>query len=213
MPAACKQWIAFKRSSERELHVKTNIRSIAGNWDKGHVLDKHTISSEFLGYDDNGNPRFDTKRSEVGEALYQLKYRGDKSKAPLLAAAIATEVVPLLGEFGMIIPMPASKPRSWQPVTEVARELGKLTGKPVIENLLVRKAQGQQLKDLATKEEKMAALKDAFTVEEVITNDGHWNALLLDDLFGTGASMEGATDALKRYNKVGGVYLAALTWK
>ena len=156
---------------------------------------------------------FDTKRSEAGEALYQLKYQSDKLKAPLLAAAIATEVVPLLGEFGMIIPMPASKPRPWQPVTEVARELGKLTGKTVIENLLVRTTQDQQLKDLATKEEKKAALKDAFRAEEVITNDGRWNALLLDDLFDTGASMEEATEALKRYNKVGSVYVAALTWK
>ncbi|MFZ2065432.1 MAG: ComF family protein [Xanthobacteraceae bacterium] len=193
--------------------MRTNVRSIAGNWDKGHVLDKHTISSDFLGYDENGRPRFDTKRSEAGEALYQLKYQSDKLKAPLLAAAIATEVVPLLGEFGMIIPMPASKPRPWQPVTEVARELGKLTGKTVIENLLVRTTQDQQLKDLATKEEKKAALKDAFRAEEVITNDGRWNALLLDDLFDTGASMEEATEALKRYNKVGSVYVAALTWK
>jgi predicted amidophosphoribosyltransferase len=193
--------------------VKTNVRSLAGNWDKGHVLDKHPISSEFLGYDENGRAKFDTKRSEAGEALYQLKYQSDKSKAPLLAAAIAKDVVPLLGEFGMIIPMPASRPRPWQPVTEVARELGKLTGKPVFENLLVRTAQGQQLKDLATKEEKKAVLKDAFKAEEVITNDGRWNALLVDDLFDTGASMEEATETLKKYKKVGSVYVAALTWK
>jgi predicted amidophosphoribosyltransferase len=193
--------------------VKTNVRTIAGNWDEGHVLDKHTISSGFLGHDENGRPRFDTKRSEAGEALYQLKYQSDKSKAPLLAAAIAKDVVPLLGEFGMIIPMPASKPRPWQPVTEVARELGKLTGKPVFENLLVRAAQGQELKDLATKEEKKAVLKDAFKAEEIITNDGRWNALLVDDLFDTGASMEEATEALKKYKKVGSVHVAALTWK
>lgn len=193
--------------------MKTSVRSITGNWDKGHVLDKHTISSEFLGYDENGHPRFDTKRSEAGEALYQLKYQNDKSQAPLLAAAVAKDVVPLLGEFGMIIPMPASKARPWQPVTEVARELGTLTGKPVIENLLVRMAQSQQLKDLTTKEEKKAVLKDAFKVEEVITNDGRWNALLVDDLFDTGASMEEATEVLKKYRKVGNVYVAALTWK
>lgn len=52
---------------------------LPGNWFEGFALDLHTISSEFLGYDEYGHEVFDTKRSEMGELLYRLKYGSDKS--------------------------------------------------------------------------------------------------------------------------------------
>jgi hypothetical protein len=39
------------------------------------------------------------------------------------------------------------------------------------------------------------------------------HALLLDDLFDTGASMEAASAKLKTYSKINNVYAVALTWK
>jgi hypothetical protein len=36
--------------------MENHIRTIAGNWDTGLVLDRHTRSSEFLGYDALGHP-------------------------------------------------------------------------------------------------------------------------------------------------------------
>ena len=80
--------------------MENNIKSISGNWDAGYVLDKHTRSSTFLGYDEHGHPQFDTKRSEVGEALYQLKYRSDFSKVEPLANEIASHLAPLIGPIG-----------------------------------------------------------------------------------------------------------------
>ena len=195
--------------------MDVNIKDISGNWDKGYVLDKHTLSSTFLGNDEFGHPRFDTKRSEVGEALYQLKYKSDKSKAGPLAEQVATSIVPLLGKVGLIVPMPASNQRSWQPVNEVANELGNIIDVPVFENILVKLPQeetGPQLKDLHTKEEKQAALMGRFGINDSISN-GRWAALLLDDLFDTGASMEAASAKLKTYSKIGNVYAVALTWK
>ncbi len=54
--------------------MKVNLKKIAGNWSSGYALDKHVLSSEFLGHNEWGHPMFDTTRSEVGEAAYQLKY-------------------------------------------------------------------------------------------------------------------------------------------
>jgi hypothetical protein len=68
--------------------MENHIRKIIGNWDTGLVLDKHTRSSVFLGYDGLGHPQFDTTRSEVGEALYQLKYKGDFTKVEPLATGL-----------------------------------------------------------------------------------------------------------------------------
>ena len=53
----------------------TNPIKIFGAWHQGYVLDYHTLSSDFIGHDEFGNPMFDTKRTETGELLYQLKYK------------------------------------------------------------------------------------------------------------------------------------------
>lgn len=59
--------------------ININPRKIFGNWFEGYALDLHTISSEFLGYDEFGHEIFDTKRSELGELLYRLKYKQDNN--------------------------------------------------------------------------------------------------------------------------------------
>jgi len=59
--------------------INVNPVKLSGNWHEGFALDLHTISSEFLGYDEFGREVFDTKRSEMGELLYRLKYRSDRS--------------------------------------------------------------------------------------------------------------------------------------
>src|ERR1700681_218824 len=38
-------------------------RKIIGKWREGMALDLHTLSSEFIGHDEFGHPRFDTVRS------------------------------------------------------------------------------------------------------------------------------------------------------
>jgi hypothetical protein len=68
--------------------MKTNPVQVQGAWRLGWALDVHTTSSEFLGYDQNGNPQFNTTRSPLGELLYQLKYRGQKT-ADEIAAVMA----------------------------------------------------------------------------------------------------------------------------
>ncbi len=196
--------------------MQNQIKAIAGNWNDGHVLDKHTRSSEFVGYDEFGHPQFNTTRSEVGEALYQLKYKGDFTKVEPLAKEIATHIAPKFKDVGFIVPMPPSRQRLRQPVTEVAKSLSEILKVPMFDNILVKlppDPDAKQIKDLVGKEAKVEALKGRIGLQQNITTEGKWNVLLVDDLYDTGASLEAATAKLREYNKVGNVYVAALTWK
>jgi predicted amidophosphoribosyltransferase len=193
--------------------MKTNVRRIDGSWDLGFVLDKHTISSTPVGYYENGRTKWDTTYTETGELVFQMKYRGQLQHAPVLAKAVAEVIAPMLPEFSMIIPMPATKPRARQPVTEVANALGQQLNIKVFDRMLGKAAGGKLLKDLHTREEKDAELAGKITLNRIITNEGKWNALLLDDLHDSGASLDAACAALRQYEKIGEIYVAALTWK
>jgi predicted amidophosphoribosyltransferase len=196
--------------------MQVQVRQLEGSWDLGYALHKHTLSSVYLGDDEYGHPRFDNTRSEPGEALYQLKYRGDWNQITPLAAQIHASLLPLFGKIDLIVPMPASTTRARQPVEELAAELGEIARIPVFNNLVLKTPAPQgapQLKNLHGREEKDAALLGRFSINPCITNEGRWDALLLDDLFDTGATMDAVCTALRTYNKINRVYAAAITWK
>ncbi|PWN58182.1 amidophosphoribosyltransferase, partial [Chryseobacterium phosphatilyticum] len=111
--------------------MQVQVKKLEGSWRLGYALHKHTLSSVYLGDDEYGHPRFDTTRSEPGEALYQLKYRSDWNQVAPLAAQVQASLLPLLGKIGLIVPMPASTTRARQPVDELAKELGRITNIPV----------------------------------------------------------------------------------
>ncbi len=110
--------------------MNINPSEIHGNWRAGWVLDTHTISSRLL--PDGG---YDTDRTELGELVYQVKYNGDRSKIQPIAETAAQFVLgefavdgyPILPYLKVIIPIPPSDTsRNFQPVTEIAQEIGKL---------------------------------------------------------------------------------------
>lgn len=176
------------------------IRKLEGSWDAGYALHKHTLSSVYLGDNESGYPQFNTTRSEPGEALFQLKYRGDWTQVGPLAAQVKETLLPLFGKIGLIVPMPASTVRQRQPVEEIANEMARLTKIPVFNDIIVKASAphgAPQLKNLHTREEKDAALEGRFSINPSITNDGRWSALLLDDLFDTGATMDAVCRTLR----------------
>lgn len=193
--------------------MKTNVKQIFGNWNEGWCLDKHSVSSIYTGDNEYGKPQFETTRTEVGEATYQLKYKNQRSNVNILAQAIADHIYKKFPHIGFIVPMPASTPRSFQPVNEVAKSLGLIVHRPVFENILIKQSTGKKIKDLNTKEEKLEAIGNSISINDGITAQGKWNVLVIDDLFHTGASMETACSLLKTYSKVAGIYVATLTWR
>ena len=195
--------------------MQVHIKKLIGSWNDGYALDKHMLSSTFGGYDEYGHAQFDNRRSEAGEAVYQLKYRGGWSNSPVLAQAVVEHILPRFPSIGLIVPMPASTARMRQPVDDVANEIGKLISVPVFGNIIVKapSASGVKLKDLTTRQEKDAELAGKFSINDAIQDEEKRNALLLDDLYDSGASMHAAANVLRSYSKIGGIYAAALTWK
>lgn len=196
--------------------MDVQVRKLSGSWDLGYALHKHTLSSVYVGDDEWGHSRFNTTRSEPGEALFQLKYRNGWNQVGPLAAQVQATLLPLFGKIDLIIPMPASTARLKQPVDELANALGKLTRLPVFENMVVKAPAppgSTPLKDMHARAEKDDALAGRFSINECIANEGNWNALVLDDLFDTGATMNAVCQALRTYRKIKHIYAAAVTWK
>ncbi|HQS57627.1 MAG: amidophosphoribosyltransferase [Gallionellales bacterium 35-53-114] len=192
--------------------MEVNIEEIKGNWDLGYSLDKQTLSSTPIGPNQWGHMQFDTVRPAAGEALFQLKYRDDFTQALIIANQIHTSFSSYFNSVGLVIPMPPSKPRLRQPVVEIAKELARLMNRPCYENMLVKTTVTPAMKDIASREEKVNMLISAFTVADVLPN-GLYNALLVDDLYDTGSSLEAATQVLRGYNKIQHIYVVTVTRK
>lgn len=86
---------------------------IRGAWRLGSALDMHATSNEFLGYDSNGHPQFNTARSPLGELLYQLKYRGQQTAAQVahVVAEFFKDKLNVLSRIDLIRLCPSSVTR------------------------------------------------------------------------------------------------------
>lgn len=196
--------------------MEVNLHELHGNWDRGFALHKHVLRSTFTGYNEFDRKTFDTIRSEPGEALFQLKYRSDFTRVEPLAQAIFDHIVPAIGQFGIVIPMPPTKQRARQPVYEIAARVSALNGSLYAPAILKKNPPppgAPEIKDLGTKAEKVAALAERFAVnKDFITNEGKWGALLIDDKYDTGASLEAACAVLRTYAKIGQIFVATCSW-
>lgn len=192
---------------------------LEGPWELGCALDKHTRKSVCIGHNEQGHPVFETDRTPMGEALFQLKYRNDHSKADAIAEMISkvilTDGTGAMRQSGLIVPMPASTARRVQPVTLIATAVGAKVGIPVFDNVL-QKAPNQPgapaLKNIHDADEKMAALEGRLSINDILI-EGRWDAIIIDDLYDSGASMKSATNVLKSWRKINNVFAICCTWK
>ncbi|MGH9795563.1 MAG: ComF family protein [Candidatus Acidiferrales bacterium] len=181
---------------------------IVGNWREGYALDYHTVSSIHTHDDEFGRPRFETKRTPLGELLYRLKYRREDAGAEPLADAAAALVRSWNRGVQVIVPVPPSKARSRQPLALVARALGQRLSIPVAN--AVYKAQGTpELKDVNDRIERLKMLQGAHTVARALVEGK--KVLLLDDLYQSGATMNAVAGALYAQGGASDVYALALT--
>lgn len=195
--------------------MDVKIKRLIGNWDNGYALDKHTIRSVPIGRNQNGRMQFNTERTQIGEAFFQLKYRNDKSKINVISSALCIH----LGQFissscHIIIPMPPSKlNRRFQPVIEVARTVSQRLRIHYSQDLLVKTVVTNQMKDMGSRSAKIQALMGAFQVRDILQSGYFYDVLIIDDLFDTGSSLEAATNILRRYNKIRYINVVTFTWK
>lgn len=182
---------------------------LLGNWKLGFAYDVHTLGSVYLGADEQGRDHWDTTRSEMGELVYQLKYRNDIS--------VVRKIVDLLGVFkgletmDIIIPIPSTnKTRIYQPVFEIARELGKRVNVMVLEHILEKSQGGAELKNIDDLVERENLLKQTLFLSDASVLTGK-NVLLVDDLYRSGVTLSIATTILYQQAKVKDVYVLTMT--
>jgi predicted amidophosphoribosyltransferase len=162
--------------------INISPKQIKGNWTSGYALDIHTLSSAYIGHNEYGHPKFDTKYSDMGQLLNRLKYKSDKS---VLGIVIDTAVEFLNSKnlpVDLIIPLPPSRSiRTFQPVIAVAKGISKFTGIKLCTDCVVKLKQTPELKNLYELKKRMEILKDAYhVIRQQI--EGR-NLLLFDDLY------------------------------
>lgn len=189
-----------------------NPIKLSGNWTQGYALDIHTIDSTFIGYDEYGHEVFDTRRSEIRELLYRLKYKSDKTALDEIIDTVANFLEnyrEIIDAIAAIIPVPPSKNRAFQPVLEITKSLSLRIKIPFHDDVLVKTRETPELKDVYEYEKRMELLKNAFDIGSNLLNGK--SILLFDDLFRSGATLNAITEILYNRGKVSNVYVLTLT--
>lgn len=183
--------------------------TLEGNWKSGKAYDLHTVSSAHLGTDQFGHDRFDNRRSAMGELLYQLKYRQDKSRVD--------EIVVLLDDikgiegFDFIVPIPpTNKNRVIQPVELIAVELGKRRAVRVIADALSNEGD-DELKTITDPVARNELLEKAIKLNAPLERYKGTRILLLDDLYRSGSTLRVATNLLYKEGEAAQVSVLTMT--
>lgn len=192
--------------------MNINPKEINGNWDAGWVLDVHTLSSVPL-----PNGEFRTERSQLGELLFQVKYRHDRTKIPAIAEVVSEFVK---GQIATdehrdhpfpeaIIPIPPSTFRDFQPVVAIAAKISTMLDLPAALNYLIKVKGTPPLKSLAHDYSRQEQLKGAFDLKSHIGN--FRCVLLFDDIYRSGETLKEATHVLRDKGGVSRVLVLTLT--
>jgi predicted amidophosphoribosyltransferase len=181
---------------------------LEGNWKQGIAFDIHTVSSTYLGQDEFGHNIYDTTRSEMGELVYQLKYKHDES--------VVEEIVNLLlnikgfDKMNCIVAVPPSNlERTHQPVFSIAIALGAKLNIPVYLDCLVKKS-NQELKNIIDSTQRYNLLKQSIQISKKYQLSNQ-NVLLVDDLYRSGSTLRVATELLYNNCNVKNVYVLTMT--
>lgn len=185
-----------------------NIQVIEGAWKKGIALDVHTLSSTPVGVNASGHTIWDTKRSELGELLYRLKYNGDKSVIPEIVSTAVTVLKPSRAKFDVLVPVPPSQARAVQPVIELANGIGASLKLPVMDCISATREK-TALKSVTDQDKRKELLAGLFKCDPKLT--GGKNILLFDDLFRSGATLNAITEVLMGEGKAAAVRVVAIT--
>jgi predicted amidophosphoribosyltransferase len=193
--------------------VETNPMPISGPWTAGFVLDSHVLGSEPDGFNKDGRIQYTASRSPLGELLYRLKYRHDRSVLDELTGTIhffLKEQWGIADIVDCIVPVPPSnEDRLMQPVYEIASGLAEKLGISCYDTCLVKSRKTDESKHTKKRKKKIDMLAGSMTIKGNEL-DGR-TVLLLDDLYGTGATLLAATQVMICDGHVLDVYVTALT--
>ena len=184
------------------------VRLVWGPWDDGYTLDRHTISS--VPTDDPY--RWDTKRTELGQLVYELKY-GKNWGALELIVETAEDFIRNQWEglpaLECIVPAPPSvSARGLQPVVAIARALASRLAVEVCEKAVEKIRPTPQMKNVGDWAQRRQTLREA--IQRGTGNVEGKKVLIFDDLMESGSTLGRVTDVLRSAG-ASEVYALALT--
>jgi competence protein ComFC len=134
----------------------------------------------------------------IREAIHGFKYRGIRAAAPELSQLLASylESSHLPGEVLVPVPLHRRRLRSrgYNQAALLARELGKLTGKPVNEDLLVRTKDTPPQVQTGVRLERARSVSGSF---QCVGRADRLSIILVDDVTTTGSTLSACAGALK----------------
>lgn len=188
--------------------MKLNIQGIQGPWCAGLVLDWHMTESQCIGNNEFGHPIFNNKRTEVGELLYQFKYQNDSSAGKDLIAVACKNLRACRVKFDVVVPIPPSRPNHKVTAT-IADGLACCLSSQYAPGGLQKINPTKQVKSIPDKKDRKQILHGAFRAEPDILCGKI--ILIVDDLYGSGATLGEATRVSYAQAKAGKVYVFAVT--
>jgi len=188
--------------------AKIDPQKIPGKWTSGIALDIHTISSTHLGVNEQGHDIYDTKRSELGELLYRLKYKADTTAANEIIEAASAYLTPHRSKFNLIVPVPPSGARAVQPVITLAKGIGAKLNIPVADCITTTRP-ATPLKGVIDPSKRKELLTGLYAVDPAHTT--RKDVLLFDDLFRSGSTMNAITELLLGTGKASSVRAFTIT--
>lgn len=186
-----------------------NPINLPGIWNKGYALDTHTIYCIPIGENEYGHMQFDTKRSEIGELLYQFKYQNAYDNLN----AIIDLVKPFLSRWEdlttvtSVLPAPSSNHyRKYQPVFEITQEIASFLKINYYNDVLIKNTE-IQAKNLAAGSKNLISGTIIQSKKAIRKCD----ILLVDDLYDTGTTLTECVKVLRKDSNIGNIYVLTMT--
>lgn len=166
---------------------------INGPWKQGYAFDIHTIESTYTGDNEFGRPTFDTKRSPMGQCVYELKYGQHLPILDKIVEMIITDrsFNNFIHDIDIIIPVPPSnKFRRIQPVLVCSQKVAEKFNKDIRCDI-INSTNREELKNAVTAK-KYDTIKSSITVNDEIKKTKR--LLIFDDVFDSGSTLSAITN-------------------
>jgi predicted amidophosphoribosyltransferase len=192
----------------RKKALTINPIALKGNWGRGWALDYHTVSCRY----DKAARFYKTERTELGEAIYRLKYKKRWWHAKKIAETVAGFLIEknIAGEIDLIATIPPARFRLFfQPVNIIAGRIGKILGIPVDTRLFKRTKKIPPVKFMEDRPLRLKAVRGLFAVRSKGISGR--NILIFDDLYRSGMTLREAAGILTADGKSGRIFVLTVT--
>lgn len=186
------------------------VRLNSDKWIEGYAFSVHTLYSIYTGENEYGHPQFDTKRTPMGELVYQLKYKQDITVLPKIIELLKSDTIFMNfinKDFVLMVPA-TNKNRIFQPVEVIADAIGKEFNIKIIKDMI----EAENHKEIKQVEnaKKIDILKSSYTFSEHPEISKESKIIIFDDVYDSGSTMNVVADLLIQ-NGYKNLYAFALT--